>query len=328
MDHLTVSRRRFSRCAAAGVLAAVSLPRVGFARQTPTVPADAQQAVVTDHPDGEKFKVEIDGDEQEVRMIGIDAPEIKNDDDLPECFAAESREYLQQLVPTGSTVLLERDEEDKDGKDRLWRYVWFHHPSLGEQHILVNERVVRDGRAIDREEEKNTKYEQLIAEAQAAAQAAGAGLWGTCGGGHVAITPVPRHGSEGDPGVVGEAIEVAGLSATLLSAFYTFEYNFITPKGGYVFLILEVELRNVGDEKLTYSDSNFAAKDLDTGADFDDTFTFLDSYLGDGELSPGEYVYGQVALEVQETSTNIRVKYTVSRELFEDDPVLYWMVPR
>lgn len=128
--------------------------------------------------------------------------------------------------------------------------------------------------------------------------------------------------------MVGETLELDGLAVTLMSGSYTYEYNFSTPKGGYVFLIVEVELRNVSDETMTYNSLSFAAKDLDTDADFDDAFVLLDTPLDSGELSPGEYVYGQVALEIQDTSTNVRVKYTVDPGLLGGGDAVYWLVPR
>lgn len=141
-------------------------------------------------------------------------------------------------------------------------------------------------------------------------------------------TEPPRAGSGEAPGTVGETLELDGMAVTLLSGFYTYEHNFSTPKGGYVFLIVEIELRNTSDETINYNTFSFAAKDLDTDADYDDAFVFLDTPLGSGELSPGEFVYGQVALEVQETSTNVRVKYTVSPGLLGGGDAVYWLVPR
>jgi hypothetical protein len=141
-------------------------------------------------------------------------------------------------------------------------------------------------------------------------------------------TELPRYGSADNPGQIGDMLEVDGLAATALSGFYTYEYNFSTPRGGYVFLILEVQFENVSDENIDYNSLHFAARDIDTEIDFDDTFALLDTPLGSGELSPGEYVYGQVALEIQETADSVRVKYTVSPGIFNDSEAMYWMVPR
>lgn len=117
----------------------------------------------------------------------------------------------------------------------------------------------------------------------------------------------------------------AGMEVTLTSAFFAQEYGYATPKGGYTFLVVEATVENVGDEEGQYAGNRFSARDLDTDALFDDTFTLADGGLGSGELSPGEYVSGVVVLEVQETVLRARVKY--DPQLF-DDSDLYWVVER
>lgn len=83
--------------------------------------------------------------------------------------------------------------------------------------------------------------------------------------------------------------------------------------------------QNVDDENHDYSGFRFSARDMDTGAECDDTFAAVENALSTDDLSPGEYVTGQVALEVQETATNVRVKYDVSAVGGDN---LYWLVPR
>lgn len=84
-----------------------------------------------------------------------------------------------------------------------------------------------------------------------------------------------------------------------------------------------MQITNVDDDTHGYTEARFSAKDLDTDANFDDTFAFSDQPLGSGELSPGEYVIGQVVLEVQETATRIRVKYD-PKSIGSGDEV-YWL---
>ncbi len=287
------------------------------------IPDDAEAAVVTSHVDGEKFKVTLNGEEEEVRMIGIDAPEMKGEGDLPECYAQESLDHLASVIPVGETVYLQKDAEDKDNKDRLWRYVWIEGP-IAILSELLNETIVENGYAIDREEETNTKFDQEIADAQKTAKSGNAGLWQGCGGGHVATTPVPVHGSEDEPGQFGETLVAESVEVTLTNIAYSYDYNFSTPKGGYVFMILEVQLQNKGEDEKNYDSVRFTARDLDTDAKFEEAFVLLDQPLGSGELSTGEYVSGQVAIEVQESAVNIRVQYQISS--FGDNSV-YWIVP-
>lgn len=277
----------------------------------PGIPDDSQAAEVTSYVDGEKFKAKVDGVEEEIRMIGIDAPELKGENDQPECFTKESLENLAKLIPVGSTVYLQKDVEDKDGKDRLWRYVWIE-GVFAIQGNLLNETLVETGFAIDQEEEKNTKYDDLIAKAEEEAKSKKAGLWSRCGGGHVESTPIPEYGSKEDPGQIGETLEAESVEVTLTNAYFTNEYNFSTPKGGYVFLILEVELRNQGEDEKDYASDRWQAHDVETDAKFEETFAFVDQPLGRGELSTGEFVSGQVAIEVQETSDTVRVQYQIT----------------
>lgn len=118
-------------------------------------------------------------------------------------------------------------------------------------------------------------------------------------------------------------MEGAGFAVTLISAAFATEYGYSTPKGGYKYMVIEARVENVGGDEGTYGASRFSARDLETDALYDDTFTFGDGALGSGELSPGEYAIGVVVLEVQETATRVRVKYDPA---FFDERDLYWVV--
>lgn len=315
------TRRQLVASGTVAILAPTLAKVAVFAAPPKGIPADAEEATFKEVVDGEKFKVTIGDKEHEVRMIGIDAPEEKNSDDFPECYFEESKARLEALLK-GRTIYLEKDAEDKDKKDRLWRYVWYEGRIDNSAH-MVNEQLLEEGTVIIRDEEKNTRYTRQLADAQGKAKSDNAGMWGTCGGGHVAITPIPRHGSADDPGVVGEALTASGMEVTLVSAYTDYSYGYSTPKGGYVYLICEAVVRNVDDKSHGYRDGRFSAKDMDTNADFDAVGSATDQAMGAGDLSPSEYVDGVLAIEVQETSRNIRVKYQVNE--FGGDSV-YWLV--
>jgi Staphylococcal nuclease homologue len=98
---------------------------LAYGQETPNgVPKSAEQAEVAGHVDGDKIKVKVGGNTEEVLFIGVDAPEPKKDDKEAECFAKESADRVKKLVPKGTIVYLERDQKDRDTKDRLLRYVW------------------------------------------------------------------------------------------------------------------------------------------------------------------------------------------------------------
>ena len=288
------------------------------------IPSNTVVAKVIGAEDGEKLQVTILGEPETVRLIGVDAPEPDNNG-KPECFFEESRDHLERMLK-GRTVYLERDQSDTDKKKRLLRYVWFVGKS-DKKAYLAQELLAQEGYVIFKEEEKDTKYEDRLRDAEREAKDTGAGLWGACGGGHMAVTPVPELGEAGAPAPIGTTLNTEGQDITVSNAFFSYDYGFATPKGGYVFLVIEVTIKNVdaANKKHPYQGNRFAAKDLTTGADFDNTFTLADGGLGSGELSPQEYVYGVVVLEVQEVGGSIRIKYDANRV---GGGEVYWMVER
>lgn len=305
--------RRTLTTAAAGAGFFSLLPRLSHAQTG--IPAGATEAVFISAPDGEKMKVRIGADFQTVRLIGVDAPEPSAGNEEIECYYTESTEFLTNLL-TDQTVYLESDVEDKDSKDRLWRYVW---ATVDGTPTLLNEYILAQGMAITQAEEKNVKYQKQLTDAEASAKAAGLGLWGACGGdGHKAI---PRHGGKQDPGQFGETLTAGGMSVTVSDAFVSYDYNFSTPKGGYYFLIFNAYLQYNGEGKKGYASQRFEVRDLDTDVKHKETFVLLDQPLGTGDLSTGSYVSGQVALEVQETANNLLVQYQIDNG---GDVFLYW----
>jgi micrococcal nuclease len=141
-----------------------------------------------DTSDGELYPVVkvIDGDTikvrngrlfENVRFVGIDAPEMQHPTKGKECFGEEASAFLSSLL-TGKQVKLERDEsqDNRDKYDRLLRFVWL------EDGRNVEEMMVREGYAIEYTYGKAYRYQELYRTAQAEAMAAGKGLWGACGG--------------------------------------------------------------------------------------------------------------------------------------------------
>src|SRR5918995_6372584 len=112
------------------------------------LPENVQEAEVDDNVDGDTIEVVFPNDDRpvDVRLIGIDAPESVRPNSPVECYGPESSDRLAELLEPGTTVYLERDVSDTDQFDRLLRHVW------------------------------------VVDDAERAAQADGAGLWGACHG--------------------------------------------------------------------------------------------------------------------------------------------------
>ena len=140
-------------------------PALGRAPQGPT-----QIATVASVTDGDTIRVFIDGSEERVRYIGIDAPEVGSG---AERMGAEATTANADLV-AGAVVVLERDVSKRDQYGRLLRYVWL---ETDDGWLLVNRELVRRGFAIAISYPPDVKYDALLFRAQGNASDATRGLW-------------------------------------------------------------------------------------------------------------------------------------------------------
>ncbi|MCU1355545.1 MAG: nuclease (SNase domain protein) [Acidimicrobiales bacterium] len=118
------------------------------------------------------------GDVERVRLLGIDTPETVKPNTPVQCFGPEASARAKALLPAGTEVVVQRDAEARDRYGRLLAYVWRRRDGL-----FVNRSLVADGYARILSISPNTAHAPDLAAARAAAQAAGAGLWGRCGTG-------------------------------------------------------------------------------------------------------------------------------------------------
>ncbi len=147
---------------------------------TATVPDQADlapNAVVERVVDGDTIVVEIAGDRERVRLLGIDTPESVAENRPDQCYGEESSAYLSQLLPPGTDVTLIRDVEARDQFDRLLAYV-----VRSSDQLFVNLDLLEQGYAGVLIYEPNSFYRDLFEAAEDAAFAADVGLWGVCGG--------------------------------------------------------------------------------------------------------------------------------------------------
>jgi len=154
----------------------------GSGGPAPAVPAGA--AVVLRPVDGDTVVVDIDGQDEPVRLIGIDTPESVAPDRPVECFGPEAKARTAELLPKGTVVRLERDVEARDRYDRLLAYV-----IRAEDDVLVNLRLVQEGFAESIAYPPNLAHQRELDGAEAAARAAQKGLWPACGGTDAPIEP-------------------------------------------------------------------------------------------------------------------------------------------
>jgi micrococcal nuclease len=84
-----------------------------------------QTAIVSRVVDGDTIRVLIQGKEDIVRLIGIDAPETVGPVKPAQCFGKEASDKAKEIL-TNKTVILESDptQGDRDEYGRLLRYVF------------------------------------------------------------------------------------------------------------------------------------------------------------------------------------------------------------
>lgn len=111
----------------------------------------------------------VDG--QQVRLLNINAPEIKSKHKRGEPGGEDAKRELQTLV-RGRRVRLEYDLEKQDKYGRTLAYL------LTEDGVHVNVAMVKRGWAIANLHPPNLKYAEAILAAQDEAEQAKRGIWG------------------------------------------------------------------------------------------------------------------------------------------------------
>lgn len=122
--------------------------------------------------DGDTIEVDLDGREEDVRLIGVDTPETVKPGEPVQCFGPQASEFAKSVLED-ETVRLEFDRELRDVYDRLLAYVFV-------EDRFVNAELIEGGFARTLEIEPNTSRAAQLARLEAAAGAAGRGLWGAC----------------------------------------------------------------------------------------------------------------------------------------------------
>lgn len=131
--------------------------------------------VVVSVADGDTFDVDISGDRDTVRLIGVDTPETKHPTKGVQCWGPEASDFTKSLLAVGTRVKLVRDVEARDRYGRLLAYVY-----LADTNVFVNRELIRLGFARPYPFEPNTTFKASFADAAWEAQGDRRGLWGAC----------------------------------------------------------------------------------------------------------------------------------------------------
>jgi micrococcal nuclease len=142
---------------------------------TDSLTASPNSATLKRVVDGDTIDIEIGGNTERVRLIGINTPETKHPTKGVECFGPEASAYAEQLLPAGTALRVERDIEARDKYGRLLLYVY-----IAYTNVFVNLDLVMNGYARPMVFEPNTAHMADFAQAATQAELRNAGLWQAC----------------------------------------------------------------------------------------------------------------------------------------------------
>ncbi len=135
------------------------------------------QGVVVEVIDGDTVALDIGGQTERVRLLGIDAPESVHPSVPVQCFGPEASAELAALLPVSTPVRFERDHDLRDRFDRLLLYLY-----RLDDDLFVNQWLVANGLADTSFYEPNVTLAVVLTDARSTARASGAGLWSRCDG--------------------------------------------------------------------------------------------------------------------------------------------------
>ena len=125
--------------------------------------------------DGDTVDIDIKGNTERVRLIGVNTPETKHPTKPIECYGPEASAYLTQLLPKGTHVRIERDIEARDRYGRMLLYLY-----RESDNLFINLDLVSHGYGTPMSIEPNTFHRNDFVHAAALAETTNVGLWQAC----------------------------------------------------------------------------------------------------------------------------------------------------
>lgn len=124
--------------------------------------------------DGDTITVDIDGQSEKVRLVGVDTPETRDPRTSVQCFGRAASEFTKSLIGSNQ-IRLETDKlsDNRDRYDRLLRYVYL------PDNKLLNAELIRQGYGFAYTVfpfDKMEEFRQLEKQARESEL----GLWGSC----------------------------------------------------------------------------------------------------------------------------------------------------
>ncbi|MBB5871803.1 endonuclease YncB(thermonuclease family) [Allocatelliglobosispora scoriae] len=151
---------------------------------TPALPPNTQEVIVDHAIDGDSLQVHAVNangpvvkttEPVQLRLLGIDAPEVHGGEDRQaQCYATDAYRRLLTLAPAGAKLHILADQQKLDNFNRYLVWAWT------DKSSFINEDLAAGGYARPLHIPPNDRYNKRIDEVVAAAQAANKGLWSAC----------------------------------------------------------------------------------------------------------------------------------------------------
>ena len=116
--------------------------------------------------DGDTIWVDIGGNKEKVRFIGINAPELARDGKKAQFMAEEAKDFVEKTIKD-KKIYLEKDLTDRDKYDRLLRYIYLEKPSENPSFDEIRDKslngiLVKEGFAYSNYYKPNIKYQDFL----------------------------------------------------------------------------------------------------------------------------------------------------------------------
>lgn len=120
--------------------------------------------------DGDTLKISLDGKLENLRLLLIDAPELRGN--YP--FASEAKRFVEKKLKDQEYVYLELDGKEKDENGKMLAYVWYY--DNGELKML-NDEIVKEGFARIAYVFDDAKHLKLLNESQELSKKQNQNIW-------------------------------------------------------------------------------------------------------------------------------------------------------
>jgi micrococcal nuclease len=140
-----------------------------------TASAERLKASVIRVVDGDTLQVEVSGQKERVRLIGVDTPETKHPKKGVEYYGKEAFAFAQSCL-SGRVVWLEFDVGQRDRYRRLLAYVWLEENEQ-DTRKMFNSVLLIEGYAQLMTIPPNVKYVDQFRQYQTEARENKRGLW-------------------------------------------------------------------------------------------------------------------------------------------------------